>query len=130
MESLRELLESMRKEMEEYKRRVASGNVQFMAHHDIVAAYYLLIFDIVEKSKPIHPDDERVRRLAVALAEGCDGRSFASDDAKELYNSYTRYKSDPSLTFDDCRTKAYCDFIVKVLGSEGPAVEVTFEEVK
>ena len=63
-------------------------------------------------------DDPRILRIARALAEGCDGRSFSSDDAKWLCRRYEKHKSgDPPASFADARDRAFADFIVWVLGS-------------
>jgi len=60
--------------------------------------------------------DARVMRIAKALAEGCDGRSFASDDAKWLHRRYEDWKhEDPPASFSDARDRAFADFIVFVL---------------
>ena len=63
------------------------------------------------------PCDARVRRIAAALAEGCDGRSSASSDAKWLHRRYEEWKTtDPAAGFSECRERAFADFIVGVLG--------------
>ena len=64
-------------------------------------------------------DDPRVVRIANALAEGCDGRSFASDDAKQLHWRCERFKAQfPSESFSDARRRAFCEFIVETLKTE------------
>ena len=63
-------------------------------------------------------NDPRVVRIAKALAEGCDNRSSASDDAKWLHRRYEEWKdADPPASFTDARHRAFADFIVFVLGS-------------
>lgn len=64
----------------------------------------------------LSPDDPRVKRIARALSEGCDGRSFASNDAKWLAENYTRLRGrNPHLSFTACKLRAFSSFICKVL---------------
>jgi len=78
----------------------------------------LCVRDSSNEQVPIFltPCDSRVTRIAKALAEGCDGRSFSSADAKWLLRRYEEWKNlDPAAGFSDCRDRAFADFVVGVL---------------
>jgi len=74
---------------------------------------------------PFSPDDSAIIRIANALSEGCDGRSFASADAKWLRRRYEEWESRPGpagiyLDNSSCVMHAYRDFIAGVLNGEIP----------
>lgn len=72
------------------------------------------------------PTDTRVIRIAKALAEGCDGRSYSSPDAKWLHRRYEQWKDrEPSASFTDYRDLAFADFIAGVLNGTIPEPAVT-----
>ena len=63
--------------------------------------------------------DPRVIRIAKALSEGCNGCSYASEDAHWLYEQYEVWgEADPKLGFGERRERAFADFIVMALGEK------------
>ncbi len=63
-------------------------------------------------------DDPRVLRIAAALAEGCNGRRYASDDAKLLARWYEEFVSEPQSSFTMAQQKAFARFIVECLAGK------------
>lgn len=93
----------------------------------LIAAYREVVAQFPAwHDNPTGPGDVRIRRIAEALAEGCNGCSYASPDAQELARRYEAMKAkDASLSLDECGLLAFQSFIFDVLFEPIPADKET-----
>ena len=89
-----------------------------MAPHQTERLQGKLLIECRDKLKRLQtPCEPLLLRIAKALAEGCNGREYASEDVKWLHRRYEEWKDlDPAAGFGECRERAFVDLIVMVLG--------------